>query len=104
MPFRGLAAIAASHQDPKESVMIRSLSLSLTVAAVLASQLALGGCSKKEDVNTPPADTAASAPDLGASSAMGTASTPMDSISSASAAAGSDAASAAMSASSAASQ
>ena len=77
--------------------MIRSLSLSLTVAAVLASQLALGGCSKKEDVNTtPPADTAtsaASAPDLSASATMGTASTPMDSISSASAVAGASAAS-----------
>ena len=69
--------------------MNRSISLSLTLAVALA---ALGGCSKKEDVTTPPVDTAASAPDLGASSNTGMASAPMDSISSASAVAGSDAA------------
>ena len=69
--------------------MIRSISLPLTLAVVLVSQLALGGCNKKEDVNTPPTDTAASAPDTGASGSMGTASAPMDSISSASAVAGS---------------
>jgi len=56
--------------------MYRSTTLSLTFAVALASQLALGGCSKKEDVNTPPpADTsAASAPDLGASAGAGTSS------------------------------
>ena len=77
--------------------MKSSISLSLTLAVALASQLALGGCSKKEDVapTTPDASTAASAPDMGASSTMGVASAPMDSISSASAVAGSDAASAA---------
>ena len=79
--------------------MNRMIPLSLTLAVALASQLALGGCSKKEDVNnTPTADSsasAASAPDMSASSTLGTASTPMDSISSASAVAGSDAASAA---------
>ena len=78
--------------------MNRSMSLSLTLAVALASQVALGGCSKKEDVTTPPVDTAASAasaPDLGASGTMGMASSPMDSISCASAVAGSDAASAA---------
>jgi hypothetical protein len=77
--------------------MNRSIPLSLTLAVALASQLALGGCSKKEDVNSPSAaDAAASAPDTGASSAMSSASAaPMDSISSASAVAGSDAASAA---------
>ncbi|HEY9023573.1 MAG TPA: hypothetical protein VIP05_04670 [Burkholderiaceae bacterium] len=81
--------------------MNRSITLSLTLAVALASQFALGGCSKKEDVNTPPADTsasAASAPDLSSSASVGTASAPMDSISSASAVAGSDAASTAMSA------
>jgi len=76
--------------------MNRSIPLSLTLAVALASQLALGGCSKKDDVTTSPtADVAASAPDMSASSAMSSASTaPMDSISSASAVAGSDAASA----------
>ena len=64
--------------------MNRSMSLPLTLAVVLASQVALGGCSKKEDVNTPPA---ASAPDMSSSASVGTASAPMDSISSASAAA-----------------
>ena len=72
--------------------MNRMIPLSLTLAVALASQLALGGCSKKEDVTTPPTDTAASAPDMSASSSMGSASVPMDSISSASAVAGSDAA------------
>ena len=70
--------------------MNRSMSLSLTLAVALASQVALGGCSKKEDVNTPPADmpaSGASAPDLSSSASVGTASAPMDSISSASAAA-----------------
>jgi len=96
MPSIGLAAKrGAAVTTPEESAMNRSISLSLTLAVALASQVALGGCSKKEDVGTPPADTAASAPDLGASGTMGTASSPMDSISSASAVAGSDAASAA---------
>ena len=75
--------------------MNRSMSLPLTLAVVLATQVALGGCSKKEDVNTPPADvpaSAASASDMSSSATVGTASAPMDSISSASAAAGSDAA------------
>ena len=70
--------------------MNRSMSLPLTLAVVLATQVALGGCSKKEDVNTPPADmpaSAASAPDMSSSASVGTASAPMDSISSASAAA-----------------
>ena len=76
--------------------MNRSISLSLTLAVALASQVALGGCSKKEDVSTTPtSDSTASAP-----GAMGTASTPMDSINSASAVAGSDAASASMQAAS----
>jgi len=69
--------------------MNRSITLPLTLAVALASQFALGGCSKKEDVNTPPADTsasAASAPDMSSSASVGTASAPMDSISSASAA------------------
>ena len=85
--------------------MNRSIPLSLTLVVALAAQLALGGCSKKEDVVTPPTDTAASAPDMSASAGMSAASTaPMDSISSASAVAGSDAASvAAMAASDAAS-
>ena len=47
--------------------MIRSISLPLTLAVVLVSQLALAGCNKKEDVSTPPTDTAASAPDMSAS-------------------------------------
>jgi hypothetical protein len=77
----------------EESAMNRSISLSLTLAVALASQLALGGCTKKEDVNTvPTADT-------GASSAMSSSSTPMDSISSASAVAGSGADAAASAAS-----
>ena len=73
--------------------MNRSISLTLTLAVVLASQVALGGCNKKEDVNAP-ADTSASSP---GTSSLGAASTPMDSISSASAVAGADAASAAAS-------
>ncbi len=88
----------AAFNIQEESAMTRSITLSLTLAVALASQVALGGCSKKEDVNNPPADTstsAASAPDTSASSTMGASSTPMDSISSASAVAGSDAASAA---------
>jgi len=79
--------------------MNRSMSLPLTLAVALASQVALGGCSKKEDVATPPPDlpaSAASASDMGSSASMGTASAPMDSISSASAVAGSGAASGAM--------
>ncbi len=60
--------------------MNRSISLSLTLAVALASQLALGGCTKKEDVNTAP--TA----DTGASSAMSSASTPMGADTAASAA------------------
>jgi hypothetical protein len=83
--------------------MNRSTSLSLTLAVALASQVVLGGCSKKEDIsNTPPPDlpaSSASAPDMSSSATMGTASAPMDSISSASAVAGSEAASAAMAAS-----
>ena len=75
--------------------MNRMIPLSLTLAVAVATQLALGGCNKKQDVTTTPSDTAASAPDLGASGSMGSASVPMDSISSASAVAGSDAASAA---------
>jgi hypothetical protein len=63
--------------------MNRSISLPLTLAVVLASQLALGGCNKKQDVNTPPGDTAASAPDMSSSSSMGVASAPMDSASAA---------------------
>jgi hypothetical protein len=70
---------APSHIQ-EESAMNRSISLSLTLAVALASQLALGGCSKKEDVTTAPtADTTASAPDTSASSAMSSSSTPMDS-------------------------
>jgi hypothetical protein len=84
----------------EEFAMNRSITLSLTLAVALASQLALGGCTKKEDVTTAPtADTTASAPDTGASSAMSSASTPMDSISSASAVAGSGADAAASAAS-----
>ena len=64
--------------------MNRSISLPLTLAVVLASQLALGGCNKKEDVATPTTDTAASAPDMSASSSMGASSAPMDSASAAS--------------------
>ena len=79
--------------------MIRSISLPLTLAVVLVSQLALAGCNKKEDVSTPPTDTAASAPDMSASSSMGATSAPMDSISSASAVSGSAASDAAMAAS-----
>ena len=41
----------------EESAMNRSISLSLTLAVALASQVALGGCSKKEDVSTTSADT-----------------------------------------------
>jgi len=77
----------------EESAMNRSIPLSLTLAVALASQIALGGCSKKEDVNAP--SGAATSTDTGASSAMSASSAPMDSISSASAVAGSDAASAA---------
>ena len=73
--------------------MNRMIPLSLTLAVALASQLALGGCNKKEDVTTPPTDTAASAPDVSASGSMSATSAPMDSISSASAVAGSQAAS-----------
>ena len=72
--------------------MNRTIPLSLTLAVALASQVALGGCSKKEEVGTPPGDTAASAPYMGSSGALGASSAPMDSISSASAVAGSDAA------------
>jgi hypothetical protein len=54
--------------------MNRSIPLSATLAVVLVSQVALGGCNKKEDVNTSP-DTAASAPATGS---MGAASAPMD--------------------------
>ncbi len=79
--------------------MIRSISLPLTLAVVLVSQLALAGCNKKEDVSTPPTDTAASAPDMSASSSMGATSAPMDSISSASAVSGSAASDAATAAS-----
>ena len=69
--------------------MNRSIPLTLTLAVALAAQVALGGCSKKEDVVTPTADTTASAPDASASSSMTAASAaPMDSISSASAVAG----------------
>lgn len=75
--------------------MIRSISLPLTLAVVLVSQLALAGCNKKEDVSTPPTDTAASAPDMSASGNLGAASPPMDSISSASSVAGSAASAAA---------
>jgi len=67
--------------------MNRSTTLPLTLAVALASQLALGGCSKKEDVTTPPADTSASAPDMSASASMGTASAATDGMGSASAAA-----------------
>ena len=60
--------------------MNRSMTLSLTLAVAFASQLALGGCSKKEDVATPPADTPASAPDMSASASTGSASSaPADS-------------------------
>ena len=76
--------------------MNRSISLPLTLAVVLASQVALGGCNKKQDVTTSP-DTGVSAP---ATTGMGASSAPMDSISSASAVAGSDAASAASAAAS----
>ncbi|MDP9125372.1 MAG: hypothetical protein M3N82_12370, partial [Pseudomonadota bacterium] len=95
----GRAACAAQHIQ-EEFVMNRSISLPLTLALVLASQLTLGGCNKKEDVAAPTPDTGASAPDMSASGSMSAASTPMDSISSASAVAGSDAASAAMQAAS----
>jgi hypothetical protein len=73
----GRAASAAQHIQ-EEFVMNRSISLPLTLALVLASQLALGGCNKKQDVGAPANDTAASAPDMGAASA------PMDSGSGAS--------------------
>jgi len=64
--------------------MNRSIPLSLALAVALASQVALGGCSKKEDVSPPPTDSAGSA-----SGSMGAASSAsMDSISSASAVAG----------------
>jgi hypothetical protein len=80
--------------------MNRSTTLSLTLAAAFAAQLALSACSKHEpvssDVGGP--STSASAPDAMASSAV-----PMDSISSASAVAGS-ASDAAMAASDAASR
>ena len=80
--------------------MIRSISLPLTLAVVLVSQLALAGCNKKQDVGgTPSTDTAASAPDMSASSSMGATSAPMDSISSASAVSGSAASDAATAAS-----
>ena len=79
--------------------MTRSISLPLTLAVIVVSQLALAGCNKKEDVSTPPGDTAASAPDMSASGNMGAASAPMDSISSASAVSGSAASDAAMAAS-----
>ena len=62
--------------------MNRSISLPLTLAVVLASQLALGGCNKKQDVATPTTDTAASAPDMSASGSMSAASAPMDSAAS----------------------
>jgi hypothetical protein len=90
----GRDACAAQHIQ-EESSMNRSISLSLTLAVALASQLALGGCNKKEDVA--PTDSAASAPDMTASSSMSATSAPMDSISSASAVAGADAASSAAS-------
>jgi hypothetical protein len=77
--------------------MNRTIPLSLTLAVALASQVALGGCSKKEEVGTPPGDTASSAPSMGSTSTMGASSAPMDSISSASAVAGSDAAASAAS-------
>ena len=63
--------------------MNRSISLPLTLAVVLVSQLALGGCNKKEDVATPTTDSAASAPDLSASGSMSASSAPMDSSASA---------------------
>jgi hypothetical protein len=92
MLFRGLVVFDPLNTQ-EESVMNRSIPLSMAFVVVLASQVALAGCSKKEDVGAAPPDTSASAPDTSASSAMSTASaTPMDS---ASAAMGSDAASAA---------
>ena len=74
--------------------MYRSTTLSLTFAVALASQLALGGCSKKEDVNvsTPPTDTSASAPSMSASASVGTTSG-AESMGSAAASAGAMAAS-----------
>ncbi len=56
--------------------MNRSITLSLTLAVALASQVALGGCTKKEDVATPPVDSTASAPTdgMGAASAADAAS------------------------------
>jgi hypothetical protein len=68
--------------------MNRSIPLSLALAAALASQFALGGCTKKEDVATPSVDATASAP----AGTMASSAAPMDSISSASAVAGADAA------------
>ena len=61
----------------EESAMNRSISLSLTLAVALASQVALGGCSKKEDVAhadrpTPPPPPAR--PTRAPPAAMGTAS------------------------------
>ena len=70
--------------------MKRSISLPLALAVLLVSGVALGGCNKKEDINTS-SDTLTSAP----ATSMGSSSAPMDSISSASAVAGSNAASAA---------
>jgi hypothetical protein len=80
-------AVIAPPLSPlaEECFMNRSIPLTLALAAALAAQV---GCSKKEDVSTPSADTGASAPDTSASSAMSASSAPMDSISSASAVAG----------------
>jgi hypothetical protein len=72
----------------EETAMNRKLTLTLTLAVALASQFALGGCSKKEDI-TPAADTSASAP---SGNTMAASAAPMDSISSASAVAGADSA------------
>jgi len=90
MPPDALVAPRRRSQHPQEeSIMNRSIPLSLTLAVALASQLALGGCSKKEDVPPPAVDAAASAP----SPMMAASGAPMDSASSVAA---SDAASAAM--------
>ena len=71
--------------------MNRKLTLTLTLAVALASQLALGGCNKKEDV-VPSVDTTASAPYAASGGMMAASAAPMDSISSASAVAGAEAA------------
>jgi hypothetical protein len=94
MLFPALVVPEPPLNTQEESVMNRSIPLSLAFVVVLASQVALGGCSKKEDVGAAPPDTSASAPDTSASSAMSTGSAaPMDGGASAAASAADNAAS-----------